>query len=208
MVASISIRIEGDVKGYFASEAAAVFAGSREAIKRQTEETKLAARAVVNAGLTGSKFNRGGNRRAAQTVRSKFYPDTPAGFIYSVFGYFRGGEFIDILAVHEHGAQIVSRRGKMLFIPFVSGARRSKIRRAGLEGEKVDLIPTKTGLLVVTRAGKGKTGLALGILVKSVKIPKRLDFRQVEKQAEVGLEEKMIVEIESASIKLNREQGK
>ena len=200
MVFSVDVRIEGSVNTYFAGEAAAVFAGTREAVRRQTEETKLASRAVVNAGLTGSRFNRGGNRRVAQTIRSKFYAETPAGFVYSAFGYFRGSEFVDILAVHERGAQIVSPQGKMLFIPFVSGSKRRRIRKFGLQGEKVDLIPTRTGLLVVTRAGKGRTGLVLGLLTRSVRIPKRLDFRKVEEQAESGLEEKTIVEIERASV--------
>ena len=183
-------------------EAAAVVAGARTAVERQTEQTKREARAVVNAGLTGSRVTRGGSRRVANTIRSETYPRTPAGFVFSTWGYFEGGRFVDILATHEQGRTIVPRRRRMLFIPFVGGQRRRNIQRRGLPGERLDLIPLGDSLLVVTRARGNRQGLVLGILVRRVRIPKRLDFGAVEQRALEELQDKTIVDIERASRRL------
>ena len=68
---------------------------------------------MVNAGLTGSRQFATGNRRAAQTIRSRYYEDTPAGLVHSSWGYFEGSRFVDILAVHVTGATIVPKRGQV-----------------------------------------------------------------------------------------------
>ncbi len=190
------------LRSYLQGESAAVVVGARDATRRQTEETKREARAVVNLGLTGSRLSRGGNRRVAQTIRSQYYPDSPAGYVHSTWGYFEGGRFVDILATHEQGKTIVPRRGRMMFIPFIGGARRRRLSRSGLQGDKVELIPTAQGLVVVTRAPRGRRGLVLGMLVRRVQIPKRLDFGTVEQRAETGLVQKAIVDIERASRRL------
>lgn len=198
---TIQVEIEGELKVYMAGEASAVVAGARAATRRQTEETKAAARAVVNAGLTGSRQFRTGNRRAAQTIRSRFYEDTPAGHVHSTWGYFDGGRFVDILAAHESGATITPRRGRFLFIPFVgAGERRSRRQRGRLDQEKVDIIPLPNGQrLVVTRERGQRKGLVLGLLTRKVTLPKRLDFTAVEQEAMRGLEAKTIVEIDLAA---------
>ena len=198
---TITVEVEGELKVYMAREATAVVAGARAATKRQTEETKNTARAVVNAGLTGSRQFRTGNRRAAQTIRSRYYEDTPAGLVHSTWGYFDGGRFVDILAVHATGATITPKRGRFLFIPFVgAGQRRSRRQRGRLDQEKVDIIPLPNGQrLVVTRERGQRRGLVLGLLTRQVRIPKRLDFTSVERDALTGLEAKTIVEIDIAS---------
>ena len=140
---TLDVEVEGNIQEYMAQEAAAVFAGAQRAVKRQTDETKNAARAVVNVGLTGSSMFKTGNRRVAQTIRSRDYPQTPAGFVHSTWGYFEGGRFIDILNVHTTGRTILPRHKKMLFIPFVGGARRRGHSAPGLAGREGQLDPDR-----------------------------------------------------------------
>ena len=200
---TLEVEVTGSLKAYMAGEAAAVVAGARVATRRQTEETKNQARAVVNARLTGSRQFKTGNRRAAQTIRSRYYEDTPAGLVHSTWGYFEGSRFVDILAVHATGATIVPKRGKFLFIPFVGAGQSRSRQQRRLDSEKVDIIPLPNGQkLVVTRVRGNRKGLVLGLLTRRVTIPKRLDFTSVERDALTGLEAKTVLEIELASRKL------
>lgn len=185
---TLQVEVEGDVRLHMEQEAAALRLGSVRAIRRQTQETLRASRAVVAVGLPGT--------RAASTIRSRFYPDTPAGFVYSSWGYFSGGRFVDILAAHERGGTIRPRKGGTMFIPFNAKGRGGPGQR--FIG-KVDLIPTKKGLLVVTRPGGGRRGVALGILVRQITLRKRLDFDGVERAAETGLVQKLVQDIETES---------
>ena len=183
------------LRGLVQTEAAAVLAGAQRSTERQTNETKTEARRVVTAGLRTS-----GRGNVANTIRSNFYPDTPAGFVHSTWGYFQGGQFYDILGAHTHGAVIVPKRGKYLFIPFARQFRRAF--RQG--GERIELVPLKTGgLLVVLQSGaRGKgarTGQPIGELVRRVTLRKRLDFTDVTARAGRGLAEKVVVEIDKAA---------
>ena len=122
----------------------------------------------------------------------------------STWGYYEGGRFVDILAVHVTGATITPKRGRYLFIPFVgAGQRRSRRQSQRLDSEKVDIIPLPNGQkLVVTRERGQRRGLVLGLLTRSVRIPKRLDFTGVERDALSGLEAKTVLEIDLAVRKL------
>ena len=182
---TLEVEVTGNLKAYMAGEAAAVVAGARSATKRQTEETKNQARAVVNAGLTGSRQFATGNRRAAQTIRSRYYEDTPAGLVHSTWGYFEGSRFVDILAVHATGATIVPRRGQVPVHP-VRRRRAATLQAAARAArqEKVDIIPLPNGQKLVVTASRGqRKGLVLGLLTRRVVIPKRLDFTAVERDA-------------------------
>lgn len=172
-------------------EAAAVLVGAQRAVRRQGEETKIEARKVVAAGL-----RQHGRRRVANTIRSNFYEDTPAALVHSTWGYFEGGQFYDILGAHTHGAVILPKRGKYLFVPFAPQFRRAFRRAVG--GERIELVPIKNGLLVVLLSGRGRgvrTGQPIGELVRRVTLRKRLDFREVETRAGRGLAEKLVVEM-------------
>jgi hypothetical protein len=189
----LDVKIEGSLADAMAGEAAAVVHGAKSAVRRQTDETKLAARRVVSLGL-----NKRGRGRVENTIRGRVYEDTPAGFVHSTWGYFDRGAFVDILAAHETGATITPRRGQYLFIPFERGARRRfKNARRG----QVEFIPSADGLLVLLVSARGRQRV-LGELVRQVRLPKRLDFRQVEARAESGLEEKTLLDIEIAAQRL------
>jgi hypothetical protein len=190
------------LRAALASDARAVVAGVKVAVRRQTDETKLAARRVVVAGL-----RQRGNRVVANSIRAEFYPDTPAGFVHSSWGYFRGGQFYDILGAHTHGAMIRPLRGKFLFIPFGPGSRKQFRNARG--NERIEFVPLKSGggLLVLLigglKRGRGASRAArsatpIGELVRQVTLRKRLDFSAVEADAERGLTEKAIVEIAAA----------
>lgn len=181
----MTVTITGNFTIISGQAAKGIITAARRAVRLQTEETKQDARAVVARGLRAT-----GRTRVANSIRSHHYPDTPAGFVHSSWGYFKGNQFVDILAMHERGGTINALQ-RMMFIPFGRRRRRGEIQ---FTPGSVNFIPTRKGVLVVPkRRGTGR-GRPIGILVRSVTLPKRLDFTQVESSAMSGLEAKLLAE--------------
>ena len=202
MTMKIRAEVTGGIaalKDITAREAAAVLAGSQRAVEQQTNKTKASARQVISTGLRSS-----GRRQVANTIRSKYYADTPAGFVHSTWGYFQGGQFYDILGAHTHGATILPKKGKYLFVPFDIKFRR--LFRRERNTDRIELVPMKNGdLLVILQASRSKVkrgpreGTVLGELVRRVKLQKRLDFTNVLQEAGQGLAQKLVVEMDRAA---------
>ena len=137
MPLGIQVEIAGSPRAILGREANAIRVGSLRGITQQTRETQNAARAVITSGSDYPQLPR--------TVRSKVYSDTPAGFVYSKWGYFRGGQFVDVLAAHERGA-LITAKGKLLFIPL--GRRRRRRGFAALQFEQGDPGPERNGAAI------------------------------------------------------------
>lgn len=186
-------QVEGSLRTVVEREATAVARGVRTAIRRQTDESKERARRVVAAGLTSRS-----HRRVANTIRSHLYLNqaNPAGTVVSTWGYFEDSRFVDILAGHETGLTIYPRRRRRMFIPFVRNGRRRYQR--GVQRQNLEFRDTRSGTLVLEVTARGRQTI-IGQLVTRVQLPKRLDFRRVEDDANKGLVEKALVEIERTS---------
>lgn len=169
--------------------------GTQEAVARVTEATKARARLEV-AGALQSR----GRRRVQNTIRSKYYADTPAGWIYSSWRpKNRPGGRADVLAAHTRAITIRPRRSTWLFIPAtdLSLAERRRLRGGRVDWfsrNRIDLIPFENGpgYLVYER----RRQRVVGYLVREVRTVPRLDLAQVERRAEKQLPREMVTQIE------------
>jgi uncharacterized protein DUF6441 len=200
MSIQITITVRGSFREIAEENSQAIRDSARSAVVKQSGETKADARLVVRQGLR----QRAG-KQVANTIRSRVYLNEgttgdPAALVYSSWGYFSGGQFYDILGTHTHGAVILPKMGRYLFIPFESRGRR-EFRRAR-QGDKLELVPTRGGgyLVLKLRAAPGSArglrrkfeGTPIGELVHKVTLRKRLDFGRTARNAQTGLEIKFV----------------
>lgn len=208
----ISAAFEGRLDELLAREAGVVSTGLLEAVAGQTLATKLAVRAVVNAAFTGSRVvGRNGNRRVANAIRGKLFEDeadprgSPVGIVFSRFGRRQGGKFVDYLLPHALGATIAPTNARKLYIPLQPNMRGPLARRARASFDldpTIEIIPLGKGLWIVVRKRRGKNasgpGTAIALLVDKVRLPKRFDVGQIERQSLADLPARALEEMRKA----------
>ncbi len=211
----ISAAIEGRLTEHMAREAGIVSTGLLEAVAKQTLETKLSVRSIINAAFTGSAVvGRSGNRRVANAIRGKLFEDegdargSPVGVVYSRFGRKQGGKFLDYLLPHALGATISPTNARRLYIPLQPGLRGPLARRARASFKldpTIAIIPASPGVWVVVRRRRGAKGrgeeaqgTAIGLLVNRVRLPKRFSLDQVERRIVEELPARALEEMRKA----------
>lgn len=202
MALRLTAALEGRLGEYMAAERAGILAGSEIAVREETVSVKNDARAEINRAFQGSGRVAGGNRRVANAVRDKYYKNADgsvAGIVYSKFGTRGpGGEFLDYLLPHATGATIKPRHAQRLFISFLSG-RRGTVRYTPALDKRIAFIKGEGGKVYVVRKQRNKTVL-LGIMVRQVRLPRRLDFDRVTRGREDKLAQRLVVALEGASV--------
>ena len=141
MTLGLGLALQGRLREFLEEEVRATGQAVRQGVKDSTEAVKLGAREEIAQRLSSGQRKGGSNRRVANAIRSRLFDDGPfdqAGLVYSKFGRGRGASFVDYLAPHVLGAEImpVSRRALLIAFGKTKGTRRKRRneiqRRAGL----------------------------------------------------------------------------
>jgi len=182
-------------------DATGVGAAVSLAIDDATTRIKERARALVRVGFPGS-------RKLPTVVRSRTFDakpgKPPAGYVWSKWSSKKGDR--DILLAFATGATIRARDGKFLFVPLDPAPGAKAKARAALEAigsnPKLALIKTLGGKLALVEKPLGNRGRAklLGLLVPSVRIPKRLNFEGLEAQADRVLAERLLARLQEKGL--------
>ena len=182
-------------------DATGVAAAVRLAIDDATTRIKERGRALVRVGFPGS-------RKLPTVIRSRTFDakpgKPPAGYVWSNWSSKKGDH--DILLAFATGATIRGRGGKLLFVPLDPAPGAKAKARAALQAigsnPKLALIKTLGGKLALVENPLGKRGRAklLGLLVPSVKIPKRLNFAGLEGQADTMLRERLLARLQEKGL--------
>lgn len=192
MPLGVSAEITPDLSRWGAAQGRGLRRASQEAVAHATEATKLGAKLEVAGGL--------GGRRAPNLIGSRYYADTPAGFVFSRWSR-RGtaGRPVDILAGFTQDKTLRGRAGQFLVVPFAEAGPRRRALRSGrirFDRGRVDLVPAGRGFLIVDRGTVRRRGTVLGMLVRQVRQRKRLDFRRVEAEGMRRLTTDLGIELE------------
>ncbi|HSF94776.1 MAG TPA: hypothetical protein VLA52_07095 [Thermohalobaculum sp.] len=203
MTRLVAAASRGQLDAAMKAEGIAIGKGTKAAVTIVTDQVKRDARAVVNAGFTGSRIVGGGNRRVANAIRSRVYPRGDGGFtgqVWSKFGRGRAKGFVDYLLPFVKGATLTPRRSRWLYIPVERGrkARRGRRLSIGLN-RNLKFVPARGGDKVYLVRQTRTRSTLIAVLVRRVRIPKKLDFERAAAAAAKRLPLALAEEIEKAS---------
>ncbi len=194
----IQLALRGELQAFYAREAKLIGEASAAAVKGTAVAVQEGWRADIRARFAGTR----GGVKMANAIRRRNYEDGGDGgasIVYSRFGRRGPKGFIDYTEIHATGGILRPRSGKWLYIP-LEKTRRARGARAVLGGAKnIRFIPISGGRALLVRASRRRS-TPIALLVKSVRIPKRLNLVAVTRREHARMPARIIQEAQARGI--------